>query len=664
MTGKVVPLSQGFPARKADQVTTYDVLSTSTIGYRTNPDTLVGRRGLAIYSQMANDEQVKAVLNFKRDAITSRGWQFKFRDGTKLSEEEQALRKRVFTEAVARMRGSFSDALNVIMTGRAYGFSITEKIYGEIEVDGKEWPAINMLLGRDPLGFRFYTDQYGTLEKIEQQTHRAGVVEVDPKRVIHYVHAPEWDHVYGRSDLREAYRSWYIKDQISNIWPMYLERFAGGFLHASLDRDAVLSDEEYDDLTEALGKAKSLGFILTPAGVNLQMHHPAATSGYKEAIEFHDLAIAKALLVPNLLGISQSNGGAYAQSQTQLEAFYWTLNADAARLEACLNEQLFRDLGDQAWDDGEYPEFAFKPASVEHVKWMVQTWRELLNVKAVIATEEDEAFIRKLLEMPPRDESSTQLIDPHAEQVRKEQADAQAAALAAQAQAKPDEDEEPDDGKPTPVGKGASREFVRDTFHSPGGHEHDQKDHAGGGGGGESVARDRASAAIGQVFETSNGFAIKTDRKETGYDQITIGRGMVIRSGDKQGRVTSVDRRAKTARVDWDNRYDEDVPVGRFGKFEYVGQDSENDLTRRSFITFESTTDRDAWIANLGPDDQLCLGAALAFDPNDAEPPSGSPYVELSVALDEPVLELPLHCALTVVRVHANRVEARYAPAR
>lgn len=553
MTGKVIPLSDAFPARKPDQVTTYDLLSTATVGYRANPDRLVGQRGLAIYSRMAEDEQVKAVLNFKRDAITARGWQFKFRDGTKLSEAEQNKRRRVFVEVVARMRGSFSDALNAIMTGRAYGFSITEKIYGMIEVDGKEWVAINQLLGRDPMSFRFYTDEYGVLSKIEQQTHRAGVVEVEPRRVIHYVHAPEWDHVYGRSDLREAYRSWYIKEEVSKLWPLYLERFAGGFLHATQPEQA-LSDAELRDLQDALGRAKSLGYILTPSGVTLTVHQPPATDAYERAIQHHDLAIAKALLVPNLLGISQAGGGSYAQSQTQLEAFYWTLNADATRLESCLNEQLFRDLGDQSWGDGDYPEFCFKPASVEHVKWMINSWRDLLNVKAVIATEEDEAFIRKLLEMPPRDENSTQLVDPHAEQVRQEQAaqqqaaqEAQAAAQAAAAQEQPKAEE---GAKPTPVGKGALREFSRQS------------------------------------------------------------------------------------------------------------------LSRRAFITFESDAERDEWIANLKPKDQLQLGAALAFDPDEAEAPAGSPYVELSIALEEPVLELPLHAALTVDRVLQNRVEVRYAPRR
>ena len=41
-----------------------------------NPDELIGRKGRHIYRQMMIDEQVKAVVKFKRDAITARDFTF------------------------------------------------------------------------------------------------------------------------------------------------------------------------------------------------------------------------------------------------------------------------------------------------------------------------------------------------------------------------------------------------------------------------------------------------------------------------------------------------------------------------------------------------------------------------------------------------------------
>lgn len=413
MASTAAPIEAKTPAVNLDQITTYD-LATSLGGAapRINLDQLVGSKGLHIYSQMANDEQVKAVMNFKRDAITARGWTLQMSEDSSLSETERAARICVMNECVKRMKGSFSDTLNMVMTGRAYGFSITEKVYSQIQIEDKTWTGIGQLLGRDPKTFYFYTDDYGTLDRIEQRVSGKPAIDVDPSKVIHYVHSPEWDHVFGRSDLREAYNPWYAKTQVRNLWLLYLEKFAGGVIVAKRIDDSAPSfgTREYQSLQDALKNWKSLGSVILPQGIDAQVSMPTSTDAYEKAVTFHDLAIAKALLIPNLLGVSHTGQtGSFAQANTQLEAFLWTLNADASRLEACLNEQLFQDIGEQNWGDGEYPVFCFKPASRDQIKWVITTWGQLITANAVLPTEEDEAFIRKLMEMPPRNEQSTLL---------------------------------------------------------------------------------------------------------------------------------------------------------------------------------------------------------------------------------------------------------------
>lgn len=541
MTGKVIPLQQTYPEQRPDQVTTFDRLSSYNIGKRINPDDLVGVRGLGIYLKMCADEQVKAVLNFKRDAITARGWQFCFPKTTSLSEDEQEARVRLFDTIVAKMRGSFSDALNAIMTGRAFGFSIVEKVYGTVELDGKEWPGINMLLGRDPKSFYFYTDDYGVVNKIEQQTPRSGLVEVDRQRIIHYVHAPEWDHVFGRSDLREAYRSWYIKEQTLRLWPTYLERFAGGFVHAELDSQTSLSQQELDSLDEALANAKSIGAIRTPPGVKLNVVQPPGNAEvYKSAIEFHDLAIAKALLVPNLLGISHTGQtGAFAQSQTQLTAFYWTLNADASRLEECLNEQLFRDLGDQAWGDGEYPRFQFKPASMDHVKWVVETWLAMLDKGAALATLADEAFLRKLLDLPPREEEDKTIAEDQQERAPAPPPMAPGAAPPGGEQTKQpaaEQDDGEEEDAPPKKEKMAREDFEWDESQHP----RDKDGKFGDGAGGP----DSSGMSAGQINKELD----KLDKEDTRINDelIAAGRGSE-RPSDMRGKTDPLSKRF------WDN---------------------------------------------------------------------------------------------------------------
>lgn len=404
-------------SRPVDDVATYE-RATISLGPRFTPDLLIRRNGIAIYEKMRIDEQVKAVMNFKRDAITARGWTFKYEDESSLSDTERAKRCRVFCEIFNKMRGSFVDGLNVIATGRDYGFSLTEKVYSNVTIDGETYVGLNMLLGRDPSTFEFFTDDYGILQKVDQVVPGKRIT-VDMSRMIHYVHSPEFDRFYGRSDLREAYRAWFIKQRIGEFWSLYLERMAGGFVIIKKTAESTMQygSPEQDSLQNVLTNLHSSSGIILPAGIESEVVQPTSTDAYERAMVFWDLAIAKALLVPNLLGISHTGQtGAFAQSQTQLEAFFWTLNADSERLEATINEQLVQDLGDQNFGDGDYPMFCFKPASREHIKQVIADWKTLTDAKAVIATTEDEEHFRKLLDMPKRDETADPIVDPLAAQ--------------------------------------------------------------------------------------------------------------------------------------------------------------------------------------------------------------------------------------------------------
>lgn len=404
---------QESPAPQLGQIVSYErsVFGNAGAITRFNPDDLIGKKGIGIYGKMRQDEQVKSVVIFVRDAILSRGWSFEFCKDSKLSDSEKDLRIRVMTQVIDKMHGSFVDCLNGISTGREYGFSLTEKVYDQIDVDGTKWIGLKLLLTRDPDLFNFFTDAHGELIRCEQVAG-GNRVQIDLAKFIHYVHNPEFDRYFGRSDLREAHRSWYLKNELLKFWAMGLEKLGGGMLIANIDPSAgiTMGSKQYNALQDAIYRAKASASLLAPPGVSIQVVTPQNLDSFKSAIEYHDLAIAKSLLVPNLMGVSNSGQtGSYSQSQTQLESFAWRLNADAKRLESCLNDQLFWDIGELNWGDGEYPKFKFKPLSTEGLRYLVTTWAALVGAGTVIPTEADEARLREILEMPPRDESSKTL---------------------------------------------------------------------------------------------------------------------------------------------------------------------------------------------------------------------------------------------------------------
>lgn len=445
-----------------------------------NPDELMGLKGAMVYRKMMTDEQVKAVVRFKRDAITGRRWFFEFDKKDLLSAnateqadpeapapiggaegdetiigkgeakptmrarfdamppeegalptvealpgeeeetidpvtglptetpeagaltEEQELRVRVFEQIIAQMEGSFYDALNGIETARHYGFSLVEKVQQDIEVDGKTWIGIKRLSLKPFDTFLFYPDEYGNISKCIQR-FEGREQTIDLERFIHHVQNGEVDGHYGQSELREAYRAWFSKDMAIRFWNIHLERHASGFLKIQPREGVELrsGSAEYTSLVNAITNLSPKSAFIVPGGIEAELVHPTNTDAYERAITIHDKSIAKALLVPNLLGISeQGSTGSFAQSQTQLEAFLWTLEAETKRLEEVLNEQLFKGLGELNFGAGPYPRFRFAPLSEALKMQIIKTWLELVKGKAVTSTDADEKHIRNLLDFP------------------------------------------------------------------------------------------------------------------------------------------------------------------------------------------------------------------------------------------------------------------------
>jgi SPP1 gp7 family putative phage head morphogenesis protein len=368
-----------------------------------NPDDLMGRKGYKIYQRMMTDEQVKAVVRFKRDAITSRDFVFKC-EYAELTEEECRARIEIMEEAVCRMEGSFVDACNSIMSAMYMGFSMVEKVLQLNTIKGKQWYGIKHLRLKPGDTFYFYMNEFGDIIKLTQRMY-GDEQELDLSKFIHYVQNPEWDQQYGRSELRECYRDYFSKDLITKFRNIYLERFAGGFAWAQPQngKNLVPGSAEYSNLQSVLQNINTLTSAILPQNVGLNIEHPATTDAFEKALAACDKGIAKALLVPNLLGISeQGSHGSLAQADSQLEAFLWTLQADTARLEDCLNEQLMQQIGELNWGDGRYPRLEFNPISDKNKMMLINTWAALVTAGAVQASDTDEAMLRTLLNMPDK----------------------------------------------------------------------------------------------------------------------------------------------------------------------------------------------------------------------------------------------------------------------
>jgi SPP1 gp7 family putative phage head morphogenesis protein len=370
-----------------------------------DPDDLKGSKGHGIYAKMMIDDQVKGVIQFKIHAVLSRNYFFDIgTDDSGQPRPEHEDMVKFFEKTITLMKGSFSDKLAGVLSALPHGFSVSEKVYTAIPWDGRTYWGIKdiKLRPQDSFDGGFVVDKHGNVERLEQKTG-SNRVQVPIKKVIHFVHQPEVDIHYGDSDLRACYRNYWSKDNIIKFQNIHLERHAGGFIWAKVK--GKLPPDQKTSLRDFLKNISARTGAQFPESVDLKMEQPSTTDLFEKAIAQHDKGIAKSVLVPNLLGITeQGTTGSYAQSQTQIGAFFWILDAIAKRLEEVLNEQLFRELAIWNFGTEDYPPFKFQPISDEVAREIAKTWGELVSKGAATKSDSDEAYVRNLVNFPEKAE--------------------------------------------------------------------------------------------------------------------------------------------------------------------------------------------------------------------------------------------------------------------
>lgn len=372
-----------------------------------NPDDLATRKGgIAIYDKMRHDDTIKACLNFKKYAVLSSGWYIEPAEG---AEEDDPVAQ--FVEWNLRnMEGCLDEDLLEIMTAFDYGMSVTEKVFRILDdktpYDGKV--GLRALKTRKPHGVDFDWDEYGNLKDdgVIQGKH----MRLPKSKFILYSHNKTFDNVYGESDLRACYRSWWSKDCIIRFWNIWLERYGappavGKVTDFITPGDKTALENIIKNLTVKTG-------ILLPKGVDLEF--PAISGqgalAYREAVKSHDMAIARALLVPNLLGLSQQGDtGSYSQSQTHLNVFMWIVEKLRREHEELLYEHLIKELVDYNYKVEAYPRFRYLPLDEEKKVKMADLFLKAVE-KGVISSElSDENQLRRTLGWEEREENEADI---------------------------------------------------------------------------------------------------------------------------------------------------------------------------------------------------------------------------------------------------------------
>lgn len=376
-----------------------------------NPDLLaVKKGGLHIYKQMREDDQIKACMKLKKAAATTAGWEFK----EEIGEEEH---RNFCTVVLAQMKGTPEGAINEMLSAFDYGFSLQEKIYSYMDQGAfKGKIGLSELRPKSPTRIEFRIDKMGNLppDGILQRQDNGKYIVLPQDKFLLYTYQKEFDNFYGESDLKAAYRPYFVKANVLRYWAIYLERFGLPIVKGQTKAGRITDTQrtEYETIVKKIQAGLS---VLLPPEITMDLLESVRIdrTAFQQALDACNIAIARAVLIPQLIGFVPHSGvGAYAKAETELKVFDWILKDINRNVEDALNEQLFQPLVEMNFGpQEEYPRFHIKPLKDEDKNRLVAAWSEAVARGAVTSTTKTESYVRKLLAFPEVDEEEEKAIE-------------------------------------------------------------------------------------------------------------------------------------------------------------------------------------------------------------------------------------------------------------
>jgi len=364
-----------------------------------NPDELVQRKGNKIYRKMLRDPQVKAAYDLRVNIIISRGWRFD------IINDDQAEIAEFFERMITdHFVGTWIQAMRSILLCKAHGFSVTEKVFDSVDMDGKPRWVIRALKPKPFYTFEFDTDAFGNIKRVLQNIDGASK-PIKVEKLVLMVNHPEFDPVWGESDLRAVYRPYWEKDVTLKFKNMYIERLAGGFVVANATADAPnLSPTEKTNFENVLSRINQMTAIRAPQGYEIDVKHGPSTTAFEDSVSFSDGQILRGLLIPNLMGFADMKFGSRALGDTQLDAFMMTVQEEGEYLADILNEQVFAQIAWWNFGRKDFPRFKLDGYTTTQKRKIAETWNTAVKDGVVVNTLKDENRTRELLLYPKVDE--------------------------------------------------------------------------------------------------------------------------------------------------------------------------------------------------------------------------------------------------------------------
>ncbi len=330
----------------APQLTQWDRTAFSQPGIR------LGQLPYETYDEMQRDSMVQTVLTLKRLAVLAAPWRIEPADPS----PEAAAKAEFAREALVEMEGAPEDVLGGAMDAFAKGWSVQETVYRE--ANGRIW--LQAVRPKDPAMFGLVADRFGRIEGLRLRVPGEEEVELPRGKFVLHIHRRGYGQPRGKSDLDAAHRHWLAKQTLLGAWKVHLEKYAMPTVLGRYERG--LPSDEQSAILRALREIQNNAAVVCPNEIEVSLlgGDRGPSTGFQEAIEFHNREIARAVLGQTLTTDEGRRVGSLALGKVHLQILMLQIVAIRRELaETVMTEQLLRPLVELNFGPGKVPRFRF-----------------------------------------------------------------------------------------------------------------------------------------------------------------------------------------------------------------------------------------------------------------------------------------------------------------
>jgi len=391
---------------------------------------LQGRKGAEVYKKMADSDAIIGGYLFAiKEIAKSVPW---FAVPANSSEEGQE-DARYLESCIYDMSTPWPSTLDEILSMLTFGWGYFEKVFkirrGPKQKDSRfhsqykdghigwaKWAP----RAQESLNEWIYDEDTDTLigmSQIPAPDYRERRIPLD--KALHFVTTSSKGNPEGRSPLRNARRSHYMKTNIEDLEGIGIERDLAGYptLYIPLEVFEQKTDkatEAYNDFMDVISNIRrdEAEGILLPAvfdanGNRLYEFKLLSSSGTRQfdtsrIINRYDTRTALTVLADFLL-LGQQKQGSYALSDTKSKMFYQSLMSLLDNIAETINTQAVPELFElNGWEREELPYLAHGKAEPVNLEALGNFLERLTNMGMVL-DDRLENHLRGIADLPLRD---------------------------------------------------------------------------------------------------------------------------------------------------------------------------------------------------------------------------------------------------------------------